>query len=144
MPRLPLLDTEVNNYIQSRRTRDPKRRVIGADEKQAMIWGWSRGWSANRIATAIKISERVIWNYKARVVRSPAVVFHELSLYIQMDAHKFQCRICGEIRTTRTDLLWFLTLICFCVSPRWSRGELHLLKTFSKLLAERNGLVVGF
>ena len=70
-----------------------------------MIWGWSRGWSANRIATAIKISERVIWNYKARVVRSPAVVFYQLSLYIQMDAHKFQCRICGEIRTTRTKVM---------------------------------------
>ena len=47
------------------------------------------------------------------------------SLYIQMDGHKFQCRICGEIRTTRTDLLWFLTLICFCVSPRWSRDDLQ-------------------
>ena len=105
MPRLPLLDIEVNKYIQSRRTRDPKRRVIGADEKQAMIWGWSRGWSANRIATAIKISERVIWSYKERVKRSPAVVFYELSLYIQMDARKFQCRICGEIRTTRTKVM---------------------------------------
>ena len=25
--------------------------------------------------------------------------------YIQMDARKFQCRICGEIRTTRTKVM---------------------------------------
>ena len=88
-------------------------------------------------------------NRRLSVDEKPVIVWGwsrawSASLYIQMDGHKFQCRICGEIRTTRTDLLWFLTLICFCVSPRWSRGELHLLKTFSKLLAERNGLVVGF
>ncbi|MCI0825936.1 MAG: hypothetical protein J4N90_14405, partial [Chloroflexi bacterium] len=47
----------------------------------------------------------VIWSYKERVKRSPAVVFYELSLYIQMDARKFQCRICGEIRTTRTKVM---------------------------------------
>ena len=49
-------------------------------------------------------------NRRLSVDEKPVIVWGwsrawSASLYIQMDGHKFQCRICGEIRTTRTKVM---------------------------------------
>jgi len=67
------------------------------DDKLLIIWGLSRGWSAEKIARTLPASGGTVKNYKSKILDDPAVVF-ELPILVQTGPKSHHCQICGQIR----------------------------------------------
>ena len=103
MARLPLLDREVAGYLKTgKHLHQPSKSHLSVDEKHTVIWGMTRGWSVEKTARAIGRGGSTVWRYRNKIATYPKLVFSELNLYVQLAPHSFQCRICGESRSTRT------------------------------------------
>jgi len=70
------------------------------DDKLLIIWGLSRGWSAEKIARALPASGGTVKNFKSKILDDPAVVF-DLPILVQTGPKSHQCQICGQSRGSR-------------------------------------------
>ena len=80
--------------------RDLVHSDLDDDDKLVIIWGLSRGWTAEKIARILSASIGTVKLFKAKILYEPGCVF-ELSVLVQSGPRSHDCQICGESRASR-------------------------------------------
>ena len=94
----PIMDV-IGARVKDRPPRAQRSR-LDDDDKLVIIWGLSRGWSAEKIAQALPASGGTVKNFKAKIFDDPGVVF-ELPVLVQSGPRSHDCQVCGEVRGSR-------------------------------------------
>jgi len=68
-----------------------------------MLYGVYRGWGAGRISRFCRISDRTVRRFRRGLYGDPLSVF-KLPVVNRVGNGLFQCRLCGEPRSKRTQI----------------------------------------
>ena len=91
---------EIGDRVKNRPARQKHDR-LDDDDKLLILFGTARAWTIKKIALTLPASQTTVKNFRTRIFDDPVSVF-DLPVLMETGPKAHQCRLCGEIRVSRT------------------------------------------